>query len=471
MVEPVNSLPDFSGSFGDSRIDKRSQEILYKLVLGRNSSIHRISDNPAQRKAFYRLLENEKFSEENIEKSIIKRCGELAEGRHVLCIQDTSEILLEPHRGRIKKGTGTGKMTIPAMLGFFVHPCFVVDAEKGTALGYSRVDVWHRDEAMPDRREREYWKLPIEEKESYRWIETIEGSRQGLPKARQITIVADREADIYDLFGRYASTEVKLLIRSNTNRLINKGKEKVIEHLECQPVKHHYAISVNGDIRKGTRPRKVELEVKWAKVELCKSDSCNDKSLHAEVSLTVVEVKEKDKVDGICWRLYTTHEVKTTEQALQIIDWYTQRWYIETVFRLLKLQGFQIESSQLETGWAIRKLTMLALLAILRIMQMLIAYDEEIEQPIEEVFDKEEQQCLDQVSKKLAGETEKLSNPYKPQTLKWATWIIARLGGWKGYKSQRKPGPIILQRGLTKFYQLYEGWMMAKNFYKDVGTQ
>ncbi|MGB4774423.1 MAG: hypothetical protein WBP45_04570, partial [Daejeonella sp.] len=74
---------------------------------------------------------------------------------------------------------------------------------------------------------------------------------------------------------------------------------------------------------------------------------------------------------------------------------------------------------------------------------------------------------------KVAGGTTKLSNPHQPQTLKWATWIIARLGGWKGYASQRKPGPLVLHRGLIKFYQLYDGWVIAKQFFidRDVGTQ
>ncbi len=473
MTERINSLPDFSGSFGDKRIEARAREVLNRLVLSRSSSIQRISASQAQRKAFYRLLENEKFSEENIEKSIVKRCSDLCHGRHVLCIQDTSEINLESHRGRLKPGSGAGKTTKAGILGFFLHPCFVTDAEKGTALGYSYVDVWHRQEQGQDRHERQYKKQPIEEKESYKWIKAAGQSHQELSKARQITLVADREADIYDLFGRYGTTSVKLLIRSNSNRQINNGQEKLIEHLHKQPVKHRYTLSLRGDIRKGIPRQKVELELKWTQVHLLKPHSCNDKSLPRHLPVTVVEAREKGKSKGICWRLYTTHEVNTAEQALQIIQWYGQRWYIEQVFRLLKMQGFQIENSQLETGWGIRKLTMLALLAVLRIMQMLTAYQDEHEQPIHEVFPEEEQQCLQQVNKKLAGETHKLSNPHQPQTLKWATWIIARLGGWKGYASQRKPGPIVLHRGLIKFYQLYEGWGIAKQFFidRDVGTR
>src|SRR5258708_40206762 len=110
------------------------------------------------------------------------------------------------------------------------------------------------------------------------------------------------------------------------------------------------------------------------------------------------------------------------------------------------------------------------MMATLRILQMMLAYQDDNEQPIDEVFDQEEQICLQFINAKLEGETEKLKNPAKTQTLKWATWVIARLGGWKGYASQRRPGPIVLQKGLAKFYNVFEGWALHQNHLKDVYT-
>lgn len=472
MTERINSFPDFNGSFGDKRIDKRAREALNKLVVGRSSSIRHITHKAAEQKAFYRLLDNEKFSEQNIERSMAKRCGQLCEGRHVLCIQDTSEVNLVSHQRRLKQDSGIGKITTEGMIGFFVHACFIVDAQKGTALGYSHVDIWNRPPAMPNRHERQYKKQPIQDKESYKWIQAVDKSVAELTKASRITVIADREADIYDLLGRYANTAVKLLIRCKNNRLVGDGTQRIIGHLNSQAVRHSYSTPIQGDIRKGIQKRVAQLELKWAKVQLCKPTSCKDASLPEKVDVTVVEAKEKaTHSSAICWRLVTTHDVTTVEQAMQIIAWYKQRWHIEQVFRLLKLQAFQIESSQLETGWAIRKLTMLALLAALRIMQMLLAYEDDHEQALEEVFTTDEQQCMAQLNEKLQGQTDKLRNPHLPFTLRWAVWIIARLGGWKGYDSQRKPGPIVLHHGFIKFYQLYEGWTLAQNFFKDVGTQ
>jgi transposase len=205
-------------------------------------------------------------------------------------------------------------------------------------------------------------------------------------------------------------------------------------------------------------------------VLLRKPKGCKNEQLPASKELYVVEAREKQKSKGIYWRLLTTHPVTHSAEAMQVIQWYKQRWHIEQIHRLLKTEGFRIERSQLEQGWAIRKLTMLAMMATLRILQMMLAYEDDHEQPIDEVFDQEEQKCLQVMNKQLQGETDKLKNIAKPNTLKWATWIIARLGGWKGYTSQRKPGPIVLQKGLAKFYHMYEGWKMYQQFLKDVST-
>ena len=92
MVELINSFPDFSGSFGDKRIEKRASEALHKLTRGRNSSIRQVTESQAEQKSFYRLFNNEKFSEKAIEQTIVNRSGQLCKDRHVLCIQGYNRI-------------------------------------------------------------------------------------------------------------------------------------------------------------------------------------------------------------------------------------------------------------------------------------------------------------------------------------------------------------------------------------------
>lgn len=470
MVELINSFPAFSGSFGDKRIEKRAAEALQKLTMGRQSSLRQITSSSAEQKSFYRLFNNESFSEERIEQSIVKRCAELCKGRHVLCIQDTTEFNLSGQRGRIKPESGLGRTSKNDVFGFMLHSSLVVDANKGNALGYSYIKTWERKEDAPDRHQRNYQQLPIEKKESYKWIAATIQSQALLQQAELLTIIADRESDIYDLLASVDAEKTHLLIRSNFNRQIV-GGEKLVDYLNGLPVMCEYEVSIHGDIRKGIEKRCAQMALKWGKVEIVKSEKTKNKQLALYKEMYVVEAHEMNKAKGIYWRLLTTHPVKSVASAMQIIEWYKQRWHIEQIHRLLKTEGFRIESSQLEKGWAIRKLTLLAMMATLRILQMMLAYEDENEQPINEVFDEDQQQCLTMMNKQLEGATDKLKNPTKPITLKWATWIIARLGGWKGYRSQRKPGPIVLQKGLAKFYHMYEGWLVHQIFLKDVYTQ
>jgi len=87
---------------------------------------------------------------------------------------------------------------------------------------------------------------------------------------------------------------------------------------------------------------------------------------------------------------------------------------------------------------------------------------DDISRPASLVFSQSQQQCLGQLSSRFNGRTRKQQNPFPPYILAWATWLIARLGGWSGYASQRPPGIAILFRGLKPFDNLFEGWSMAQ---------
>ena len=469
MSELINSSPDFGGAFGDKRLEKRADQVLSSLIIGKSSSVRQISRDHAEQKSFYRLLNNDNFSEESIKKSIVTRCSELCTDRDVLCIQDTTEFNLSAQQGRLKPESGLGKTTKKDILGFMLHSSLVIDAYMHTVLVYSYIKAWERKEASLDRHQRGYKDLPIEEKESYKWLEAASQSKELLGSARSVTVVADRESDIYDLLS-LKDEKLHLLIRSNADRQLVQGG-KLSTYLGELPCMHQYELPIAGDIRTDTPRRLATMGLKWAQVQVRKPSSCKNKNLPKTLDLYVVETQEVKAGKGIYWRLLTTHPVNSIGEALQIVSWYKLRWNIEQIHRLLKTDGFRIERSQLEQGWAIRKLTLLAMMGALRILQMTFAYQSEQEQDIGEVFEQSEQECLVELNTTMEGQTQKLKNPHKPSTLKWATWIIARLGGWKGYQSERKPGPIVLQKGLAKFYGIYQGWELFKNSLINVYTQ
>ncbi len=181
--------------------------------------------------------------------------------------------------------------------------------------------------------------------------------------------------------------------------------------------------------------------------------------------MRVVDVKEipETVIKGekpIHWCLLTTHNVKNQEEALQIVKWYCLRWNIEQLFRTLKKQGLDIESSQVESGEALRKLAILALYAAVQTMQLTLSREGK-DQRISVIFNKEECNMLSKLQNKLEGKTQSQKNPHSLGKLSWGAWIIARLGGWKGYRSESPPGPITMLRGLKQFQLLFEGYQLA----------
>jgi hypothetical protein len=129
----------------------------------------------------------------------------------------------------------------------------------------------------------------------------------------------------------------------------------------------------------------------------------------------------------------------------------------------LKKEGFNIEASELNQGKAIRKLTLMMLETIIKLFIMQIAYNTEEETEPRSCFSEQEIECLEIQIQQLEGKTEKLKNPYKPSDLKRYIWAIARLGGWKGYLSERKPGITTFWIGLQKFTAIMQGWILFRD--------
>jgi len=404
-------------------------------------------------------------SEASLIASSTSKLEGLCSGRNLLVIQDTTEVNLQSHSGRLNSCNGLAPVGNNTDVGFFLHPSLVLDQDSLTPLGFSSIDIYHRDWDKGDKYSRGYTNLPITEKESYKWIRNSEVSKQTLSKANSITIIQDREGDIYEQFCHIPDSSTNLLIRVRGNRRLANVAQKLYEHLEQQEISGTYKLEVDSARRTGRVARNALMEIKFKEVEIKRPDTAS-KSVAKSFKLYVVEAKESSSTvpkgeKAICWRILTTHTVETMNQAKLILTWYSHRWFIEQIFRLSKKKGFAIENSELETGWALRKLTVLVLQAVLKVCQLMIAYGKEEGQFINEVFEQQEIVCLEKLNQKLEGNTQKIKNPYPRDQLSWATWIIARLAGWSGYKSQRRPGAITLKNGIERFNSIFEGWSLT----------
>ena len=463
-MERISHTSNYTGLLQDKRLEKRASMIAQSLLLSRTASVHGATQYEAEQKGFYRFLDNENVSEDILITELTNRCSKNVVNRDIIVVQDTSSFGLNHNSKNIKQGSGVGFVGNKQGVGFLAHCSLVVDAHSETMLGFGDVQLWHREEDKANNTTKVYKKQPIEEKESYKWIKASQRSKDVLTRARSITIIEDREGDIYEQFCSIPDEKTQLLIRNRDNRKLRDGS-KLHDVLKQTKSLGEYTIALYGDLRQEKVKRVATVEVKAIAVDIQKPTSVKNKDVPEHLTLYAVEVQEKNSTrkDRICWRLLTTQVVKTYEEAIAIVAKYKLRWYIEQLFRLLKKQGFQIEDTQLESGWAIRKLLVLLLNTTIRLMQLYLAYDVEESQPIEEVFDEEEIKCLQTIDDKQIKKTSKTLNPFNPKKLSWASWIIARLGGWKGNNKQRKAGPLIIKRGFEKFEMIYEGWKMAIN--------
>jgi hypothetical protein len=383
------------------------------------------------------------------------RIAEHVSGRHILAIQDTSEINYEAKRER-KHGLGTVGNGSDA--GLFVHPLLMIDAETTHCLGLADVQVWRRFKTKA----KDYKKQPIEEKESYRWLRGPHRAKWGLSTAAMVTVIDDREGDIYEKWARLPKHGFHLLSRACHDRTVASGGT-LFTTIAAFPEQHRFTLDLPA--RPGKRQhRKARLRVRFGKVCICRPKSCSDPKAPAEIELSAIEVSEIDPPPGeqpITWRLLSTHDVETVEQALRLIDWYRQRWHIEQLFRTVKSQGLDIEGSDIVEGDVLEKLAIIALIAACQTMQLALAFASPHDtQPASHVFNNREIQVLEALQGRLQGRTEKQRNPHQYGTLRWAAWSIARLGGWTGYQSDKSTGPITMRDGLERFRAIVQGYFL-----------
>lgn len=413
--------------------------------------------------AYYRWLENSAVSVSSLIESLSQHCRDQVRGRHVLAISDTSEINLQAHVGRLNEEE-TGVVGNNTDIGFFIHPTLVVDSADGLPLGLSTVQVWTRPVDRPRKTKRDYHRRPIEAKESYKWIESAKGSQLcfELGDAQQVTYIGDSESDIYEPWVQIPQTKHHLLIRACQNRVLSNSDQHLFEYVSDQPLSGHYRLEIPADSRIKRTARDATMAVRFTPVTLPCPNRLKGK-YPDQVSLYAVEAVEVNPPPGqqaVHWRLLTTHPIETYEHALQMIQWYRWRWHIEQLFAILKQRGLDIEASQQESMVAIQKLCMLALSVAVRILQLTLGRDHQTASDAI-VFNQTQQQCLEQIAPTVNGRTTKQQNPHPLHSLAWSAWIIARLGGWSGYQSQRPPGIVTFARGLQQFEGIFLGWQLA----------
>lgn len=454
--------------FNDKRLEKRFHWLKNRMEAKSSSIINHLTMKHADRQASYRFMRNDSVKTREILGQEQSLCRQTCRGRELVVVGDTSQFNLKEQVSYLKDSDKLGVLGDNKTPGFLAHANMAMDAHTGAGLGLSDLMFWTRQ-----RREGRSPKLPYEQRESYKWELGIKHSEEILAQAEAITYVFDRESDIFSLFAKVkAMPETRNLIsRVHYPRKVQVGDSEYsldslfdsIDPCGCYtlPLRKKNRRNTSRRIDQSRQERAAKIQVRFTPIML--QAPLDQQATTPSVQLWAVEALESaDTVpqgeEPVHWRLITTHEITSPQEAMKIIRWYEMRWMVEELFRLLKTQGFNIEGARLEYFSSILKLTAMAFSTALKTLQLVLARDNPQAQPLEEVFSESHQSCLAALNEKYQGETEKQRNPYPPDSLSWASWIIGRIGGWKGLKSQGWPGPITMKRGLDEFYTYYDAW-------------
>lgn len=397
----------------------------------------------------YRFFSNETVQAKSILAS--HSDGVLARARQcetVLAIQDTTDFNFSSH----PETEGLGFINQTQQQGFKVHHCFAVSGT-GEPLGLLHQQCWTREQAKGKREQRR--RKPIEQKESYRWLESAQRAEQLLAATVRVVHVGDREADIFELFARPRQRQSELLIRVSHNRKVLHEVGYLIPTLEQAPLLGQMTVELN---RHPNRPaRKAKLQMRAMSVTLEVPRNHLNRSQHKPVTLNGILVEELQPTeDGgapIRWFLLTTLPIDSFEQLCCCVRWYSYRWPIERFHFTLK-SGCRIEQLQLRSYERLVKA--LATYSIVAWRLMWLTYRARLtpDESCELVLLPTEWQLL---RRKFVPK----SRSKKPPTLRQAMAWIAQLGGFLARKGDGEPGLKTIWRGVKTLHNVLEGAQLA----------
>lgn len=439
----------------DPRLNKRANNILSDQYSNPGGTIHGSSSSKASAKGAYRFFDNPKVNRENLLAPHKERTLErIRKEKVILLVNDTTELdfTSQPQK------EGTGVLSYEAQRGFYLHPIIAATPDK-LCLGVVDIQVIVRPvEEFGKSKNRA--KLPIEDKESYKWILSYQAASkiQEELETTQAIIVGDRESDIYEFFVEASNdtSGLHFIVRAYHNRRLEKEIQLLWSHMDS--LEESKLIEVQVPRKKGNPARMATCELKYDTVELKAPAQKNDGQ---PVSVSVVYVVEKNPppdVEPISWMLLSDIAVTTPEQALQIVKYYIVRWQIEVYFKILK-SGCKVEADQLETKERFENALIFYMIVAWRILYTTMLNRENPNVSCEIAFDEAEWKALWCYTNK----TSKL--PKEPPTLKEMTIMVAQLGGYKHWQPDSVPGVSTMWKGFVILNAITSMWKICQSIY------
>lgn len=444
-------------SFGDKRLDKRSQKVLKKLSCNATESIPTACGSAGETKAAYRFFDNDRVTPEKIQRSHFEATlGRMSQHPIILIPQDTTVLNFTTQYER----TDAGPTIKDSTKGIYLHCAIAVTPQKN-CLGVTSIKQWHREELRhltKTEKNKKQYSTPIEEKESYRWLENYKLANDyahALPDTKIISI-ADREGDIYDIYkeaNKIFSEEgakAHYIIRAKTDRKVcdaagKKNGERIKSTLKSQEPLGKIIIQVSET--KKRKAREAQMTIYSKEVHVTLPEKIKKDKDYKPIKIAAVLCTENNPPAGaeaIEWLLITDLFALTFNAACEIILWYTCRWQIEIFFKVLK-SGCQIEKLQL-TDKNFKACLSYYLIIAWRILYITVMGRQSPNTSCECVFSKEEwQTTYVMIYRKKPPEI--------PPKLNEMTRMVASLGGYLNRKSDPEPGVKTIWIGLRNLQE------------------
>jgi hypothetical protein len=329
--------------------------------------------------------------------------------------------------------------------------------------------VWTRDPAAVGKSAARK-EVPVEAKESARWLVGLKETEARLgPRVRFLT-VADREADVYELFALAAELRGDWLIRARHDRVLADDERHLLATVEQAPVCASTTVELpRTDEREA---RQAHLDVRRAQVVLVpppRAVGVIDTwwEQHPTVArlaprqlrpvrvgvILVTEVAVPAGAKPVRWLLLTSLPVETADQALACVGYYRLRWLVERYHFVLK-SGCRIERLQLETAERLRRAVVVYSEVAWRLLWLTYEARAHPTAPGTVVVDELTWRLL------WVATCPTAVVPVTPPDLRTVVRQIARLGGFLGRRGDGEPGVQTLWRGLCRLHDMVTGYRL-----------
>jgi Transposase DNA-binding/Transposase DDE domain len=446
-------------NFQDKRHGKRLRKLLEQLSENIGGTIPWACQDWANTKAAYRFFSNERVSEEEILGGHCQATRDRLEASSalILMLHDTTEFTF--HRKEVKpigilgkSYMGKEKAGRPShytVCGILMHSSLAVTTE-GLPLGLAAVKFWTRDEfkgCNALKKKINPTRVPIEQKESYRWLENVTEASALFADPQRCVHIGDRESDIYELFCTAQKAGAHFLLRTCVDRLAGDGKHTIADEMKEVRVQGLHRIEVRnkkGELSQAT------LEIRYRRIRVL--PPIGKQQQYPQQTLTVLHAQERDASqdrERIDWKLITDLPVRSCLDAIEKLDWYAMRWKIETFHKILK-SGCKAEESRLRT--AERLVNLVAVLCILswRVFWITMMNRTAPTAAPEVAFTELELWLLDEL-------VDNKPNQDPQRTLTAYLIKLARLGGYLARARDPPPGNKVMWRGLSRLTDIELG--------------